>query len=714
MEIGPYRGCMGPAYRDAEALKTLATLSEQLRNAPEMPAGGRNQIVTLRLSSSTPWLAVKSFGQQNRLKDLIDFQRGSKAYRSWAIASWLHRHGVGTPPPAGYLDRWEGRHLVESYFFSEFQDGMTCFRDELNRLYREDPVCEKIMTLLQCAADAVWALHESGVIHYDLGNQNILLRRLDEARWGDVQFVDLNRARIKPGLSMKDRARDISRIDLPSDFLRVFKVMYFRQQHPSKEFEKWENHFRSRFALHTWTRQFRHPIRTYRRRQAEKRHPLAPRGRDLWVWDDRSVQAISTLRRKDRKKLYPASNAFHMASTLPALRSIYRNFQQEREQCYRTKISLSNRVGMAIEPTPARRDEELRLLKGLGILPVFLRFYHHQGPKQWNYTIDLAKQLRREGHSVSIALVQDRKAVLEPTRWDGFVGHVLEALQNDVEWVEVGHAINRVKWGIWKLEEYLRLLKPVAEAAEKYTHLYFMGPAVIDFEYHYLAGILNMMPKGFRFDALSHLLYVDRRGAPENKQGHFSAEDKFALARAIAEWAPSCEPRLIVSETNWPLLGTGIYSPVGSPYEVPGPRTNDPSVTEDDYADYMIRYLAIALCSGMVERVYWWRLVARGFGLIDDADPSSWRIRPAYPMLKTFLSLLGDSQFEGRIAAPAGLYLLRFRRPDGASWALAWSATGRTSWTPTIQFDGCLDAFGQAIPSPSELTGRPIYLKNVR
>ncbi|HBA83215.1 MAG TPA: hypothetical protein DCZ95_03885 [Verrucomicrobia bacterium] len=711
---GPYRGFIEPAYGDAQGLQSLAALPRLLRDAPNKLADGRNKIVTVRLSPHTPSVAVKSFGQQSRLKDLIDFRRGSKACRSWTVAAWLHQHGVGTPPPAGYLERWDGNRLLESYYLSEFQEGIRCFRDELNRLYREDPVCEKIMTLLQCAADAVWALHESGVVHYDLGNQNILLRRLDGGRWGDVQFVDLNRARIKPALSLQDRARDLSRIDLPSDFLRVFKVMYFRQQHPPAEFEKWERRFRTRFALHTWSRCFRHPFRTRRRRLEEKKNPLAPRGRDLWIWDERSAQAVSTLRRKDRKRLYPASNAIQMAAAAPALWPIARNYRQRCQNSYQAQVTLINRIGMTIEPSPLRLEEELRLLKGLGINPVFLRFYHHQTPEQWKFSIDVAKRLRADGHSVSIALVQDRKAVLEPARWARFVGQILEALKNDVEWVEVGHAINRVKWGLWSLDEYLRLLEPAAEAAARHPHLHFMGPAAIDFEYHYLVGLLNRMPSGFRFDALSHLLYVDRRGAPENRQGRFGAEEKFALARAIAEWAPSCEPRLIVTETNWPLLGAGVYSPVGAPYEVPGPRFNDPSVTEDDYADYMIRYLAIALCSGMVERVYWWRLVARGFGLVDDAHPDAWRIRPAYPMLQTFVALLGDSRFESRIACPKGQYLLRFRRPDNSAWALAWSAAGTMPWRPAIQFDGCLDAFGNEIPIPHELTGRPVYLKNIR
>lgn len=75
----------------------------------------------------------------------------------------------------------------------------------------------------------------------------------------------------------------------------------------------------------------------------------------------------------------------------------------------------------------------------------------------------------------------------------------------------------------------------------------------------------------------------------------------------------------------------------------------DPSVSEDDYADYMVRYLLIALCSGIVERVFWWRLAAYGYGLVDDSNEEQWRERPAYKMLKQFLAWVGDATFVKRM-----------------------------------------------------------------
>ena len=124
-------------------------------------------------------------------------------------------------------------------------------------------------------------------------------------------------------------------------------------------------------------------------------------------------------------------------------------------------------------------------------------------------------------------------------------------------WAEVAHAINRVKWGIWDCGDYRRLVAPVARLAERFPAVRFTGPAVIDFEYPFVVSALGALPRGLRFHAVSHHLYVDRRGAPENPQAGFSLLEKCAMGRAIARWSPATEDRFIVSEVNWPLLGTG-------------------------------------------------------------------------------------------------------------------------------------------------------------
>lgn len=704
---------------DDPAVRALLTDIESRVAAPAALVlhAGRNRTVKLDLElSSGRSLAVviKTFGTQSVFKDWNDMRRGTKAERSFRVAARLHEAGVGTPAPVACVERWAGHKLLASHFISLFAPDLTCFRDELVRLYRTDPLCSKLIGLLQTVADAVRAMHHAGVQHNDLGNQNIMLRRSGPAGWGDVQFVDLNRARLRSALSMHAVARDLSRITLPSDFLRVFFEMYF-QAPPPKAFLRWERHYRRRFAWHTCTRRWRHPLRE-RKASAGASVAAYPDPRDIWIWDDRSAQAISTLVSRDRRKLHSATNALHMAGAVASgVLPVWREYRALQRQLFTAPVEFDGCVGVAVEPRPDSFQQEQRWLAELGKVPVLVRFYHHATPEDCAFTAQAARQLVAAGHPLAIALVQDRRAVLDPSSWRNFLVRTLEQVGELAEWAEVGHAINRVKWGLWDLRDYLKLLAPVLELRGRYPRVRWLGPAVIDFEYHQLMAVLKLLPPDFRFDALSHHLYVDRRGAPENFQGKFSLVEKCALARAIAACSPAVEQRLIISETNWPLAGTGVWSPVGSPYTSPGLRFNDPSVSEQDYADYMLRYLVLALASGMVERVYWWRLAARGYGLIDDspAHPAGWRLRPAYHQLRVFLRHCGRATFLERRALPDGACYFLFRAADDTCFAFAYAHPAPVAFRPPFKFGVVCDALDQLISSPSQLTGSPLYLREV-
>jgi hypothetical protein len=256
----------------------------------------------------------------------------------------------------------------------------------------------------------------------------------------------------------------------------------------------------------------------------------------------------------------------------------------------------------------------------------------------------------------------------------------------------------------------------MADLVRRHPSVRFTGPAAIDFEYPAVLASLRRMPDGVRLWGLSHHLYVDRRGAPENRQGRFAALEKFALARAIARFCPDCDERLIVSEVNWPLLGTGVYSPVGSPYVSPGERRNDPSVSEDDYADFMVRYLLIALCSGLVERVVWWQLAAHGYGLIDDRGDSGWRRRPAFHAMRAFVTTMEDATFTGLspTVGEAGMHVLMFESEAGAPFCVAYREQGHALFTPPFRPSRAFDATGAPVPVTPEgsvpVTPRPVYV----
>lgn len=681
--IGGYEVALPEGEPDARWAGWLADLPAEMAGAAHVLAGGRNRVARLAGPdghSGKGDIVVKMFGRQAGWKDRIDRRQGSKAARSWRTATHLATHGVGTPEPLGFADRWEGDRLRESYLFTRWVPRATNLRAELIRIYSEEPRCADLMALLQAVADAARSLHDAGVIHRDLGNQNIMLTRAAAGDPWQVRFLDLNRARIQPAVDEIERAKDLSRLHLPSDMLRVLFEMYLGAR-PGKRFRRVQARSRRVYAWHDRTRRLRHPLR-------ERRTPPDPypAEKDIWIWDDRSVQAISVLTRKDRVRLRSkVSAATATASTLRLLPSVWSGYRQLLGHAYRDPVPMTDRIGIAVEPPEGAVDDELARLEELGPIPVLLRFYHHEHPASWARTADIARRLHGNGHAVSVALVQCRQSVKDPGAWGRFLGDVLDRVHGIVDEVEVGHAINRVKWGVWSWRDYARFMEPVAEARSHYPAIRWMGPACIDFEYPHVAAALSSLPDGVRFGALSHHLYVDRRGAPENRQGRFSTLEKAALARAVAMASPRCEDRFVISEVNWPILGAGVYSPVVSPYDTPGPRSNDPSVSEEDYARFMIRYLLITLCSGMADRVFWWRLVSRGFGLIDDTDASSWRPRPAYWMLKDFLARVGAARFVGRHAGD-GAHFFRFEHDDGRESAIGYREHDGAGWAPPFSY----------------------------
>lgn len=715
--IGPFRGLVHAAVRDAALLAALAELPERMA-APgtEVLQGGRN--LTLRLSlPAAGEVAVKRFGRQTAWKDRIAARAGSKALRAYEAAAHLHARGVGTPGPVAVLERWEGTRLVESFLVTRFVPGLRSFRRELIDLYERHGPCADLMALLERVAVAAADLHDAGFLHRDLGNQNLMLTPPDPATGARrVLVIDLNRGRCRPApLSLRERARDLSRIHLPSDLLRVFLEMYWRGVVPSRDFLRRESRYRRRYAWHAATRRLRHPFR---------HAPPSPDGeyppdRDLWIWDERSVQAIPAFRSRDRHRLRPRGRVLH--TVLAVLRGavpVWRRACKLEAGAFAHAVDdVGGRAGVALAARPETLERELALLRELGGHRVLVRLYHHESAERRAATFEVVKRLHAEGYGVALALVQDRRAVLEPAGWEAFGREALREVGSLVRWVEVGHAVNRVKWGVWGYAELAALNAPVAGWSREFPAVRFTGPAGIDFEADFLAAALRSLPRGVRYAALSHHLYVDRRGAPEARQGACDALRKLAVLRAVADASGRCDAGLIVSEFNWPLAGTGVWSPVGSPYESPGERRNDPSVDETQAALFALRYLLLGICSGLADEMVFWRLAAHGFGLVDDRDPGGWRRRPAFEALRTWHARLDGARFV-RASSQAGYFRLHFETRTGDPLSVAWCWPAcRTEQVPdrllTDARERC-DAFGRALdgdqPTRAALAaGVPVY-----
>jgi len=133
---------------------------------------------------------------------------------------------------------------------------------------------------------------------------------------------------------------------------------------------------------------------------------------------------------------------------------------------------------------------------------------------------------------------------------------------------------------------------------------------VIDFEYHYTIRTLFNLFK-VRYDKFSSLLYVDRRGSPDNKQMLiFDTKNKIDMLYALVRLSPKSSNDIYITEVNWPLTGTAPYAPT----------SEKECVSEEDYSKFMLRYLEIAKSSRKIKRVYWHQLIATGYGLVEERE----------------------------------------------------------------------------------------------
>ncbi len=687
------RWCVAPEFGGVSEVSDFANyvpvrvISSGRERVEEMEIRRGNGAEPLRV-------VVKTFPRQSVAKRFFAKRTGTKAQRAFLAAKILRERGVGTPPPVALAERISPRgEVLESRLVTAFVPGLTDLRRELHRLISGEGIADpatELSALLQTVADACRAFHDCGIVHRDLGNQNIGLKKTAAGTW-EVVFLDLDRVRIFPAgtLTWTQRGGDLARIFLPSELRWFFCHMYSGEvARRGTAFRKGVESELRAWNFHSKTRFLRHPIQAFRRHRMMLRTggydetPLE--GIGVWIWDEKTAQAVIAHDKKASRQFRPFSNIFRsLKEFLLRGSDVRKNYRSAQARSFAEPVELAGTLGMTLEASAEQAwAPQLRLLDELETaararLPILLRAYFHKGEAQWAFAVEKARELRARGNAVAFALVQSRAALREPKAWARMVNFIVSETHAFADFYEIGHATNRSKWGIWDFRDYAKLLAPALAAKRAFPQIRLTGPACIDFDLHNLPGILSVVPAG-TFSALSHHLYVDRRGAPENFQGKFDLARKCALHRAIARAFGFSEEKIIVSEVNWPLLGTGTFSPCGAFFCEPGgPFSSPPSVSEEDYAKFALRYILLALGSGHVSRIYWWRLVHRGFGLADDSDPANPRPMPAFFALKNLLAQLAGARFERRLSSadgvPAGTFATEFSRADGSRFRATWT-----------------------------------------
>jgi hypothetical protein len=712
-EGGGFHGEVARAHRPGDVVEEVKRLVD-----PSTSTGtihwGRNYIYAAEMRTRAGHLPVvikqfKNQGLKNRAERRL---RGSKAERSWRVAKELIRVGLGTPEPILWVesDAAEG----PSFFVAGLVPGAIEVRQFFRRL-NGDPVAGEFPqvdneTFLGRLGRLARSINDAGILYRDLSMGNVLAVEGDDDL--DLFLVDLNRAQIgrKPGIVR--RTRDICRLPvLQREHRAAFLEGYWGEVPPRWSFRWWF------YVLSVDGYILKHAIKKrlefvrLRRRHAHggSHHPHIPAAsdgassRDKAVWDHLSDQPHQHASRGEKFFIRLADGPAHLRDFGIAVASapkIRRRYRELRGGLY-GEPRVFDGIGLAVRPWSRDPEHQIREIEALGVGPILMRL--HPWDNDHGEEERLAAALVERDHELAFAIPQNRDLVRDRQRWLDSVAELAERFGPYGGSFQIGQAINRSKWGIWTHSEYVDLYLDAAKILRKMEGVEVLGPPVIDFEFQSLAALVNWRTPDLHFDVVSSLLYVDRRGAPENRQMGLDTVDKVTLLRAIADTGRNCSGRCWITEFNWPLW-EGPHSPAGKTV----------SVGEEVQADYLVRYYLLALGTGLIERAFWWRLIARGYGLIAPSSDGTLRRRPSWYALRTLIERVDGATFIGPLPAPAGAFLYSFRRNEG-DVVVGWSvqrgmrATLPRAAVAAISRDG--EAVSLADGTEVELGPSPMYFE---
>ena len=286
----------------------------------------------------------------------------------------------------------------------------------------------------------------------------------------------------------------------------------------------------------------------------------------------------------------------------------------------------SDFMGVAVALHSCDGPRLAREIEALGVRQILLRFALWEMDRleeHWEFVESLPDC------EFVLCVMQDRQHILDHELWYKNLTTIVQRFWPRIKDYQIGQGINRSKWGVYSSDEFLAFASVAEYLRVDYPEIHLVGPCVLDFEpIPFIRSLLN----GYKiyWDVVGCALYVDRRGCPRNRQLLvFDFTQKIYHFVACVLCSNRASHRVWITEVNWPLENQSPYAPTGE----------KECVSEDDAGTYLKRYYEDAWECGLVERVYWWQLVSKGFGLIDVEDDGSLRYRPAYYEFKKMLAV---------------------------------------------------------------------------
>lgn len=716
-----WRGEVDAAFRPRDLEVEVVRLTDPAA-AVETLHWGRNYLYLAHLATADGPLpvAVKQFvneGWKRRWKRRLS---GSKAEKSWRVARALLAAGIATPEPVLLVEskRPEGPSLYVCRHLSGLLEARYLLR-AANAGASDAEIAERfpgadLGLFFVALAATLRRMHDAGFQHRDMSSGNVLIDWNAEGRPPDLYVLDLNRTRIRRRLTTNQRMRDLSRMTIHRPehqrrFLDLYRqgdagaaarTLYLAAHHGYRFKNEAKKAVRKR--LHRVTRTARDLVLP---RGAHAHIPQAPEGastRERVVWDHLSDQPhLHAGKLAKLASRFADSPAYlrQLTAAAVALPGVRRRARQRIAERWQVPVPFGG-LGVALRPYPEDPQALLAAVDDLGLDHHLLRL--HPWQEEHNDEEALARALAERGGDLAFALPQDRALVRDPGRWRAAVEELAERFLPYGRTFVVGQAPNRSKWGVWQPREYRTLARVAADVLRAHGDVRLLGPGVIDFEPLATLGLLHY-PGMPTFDALASLLYVDRRGAPEETQMGYDAAGKAALLAAAADGA-TAGGRSWVTEFNWPLR-EGPHAPAGKMV----------AVDEETQADYLVRCYLAFLAAGDTERAYWWQMVARGYGLVCPEEGGRLRRRASWEALRVLRQMTRGAACVGRVVGEGvaqGVRGLRFAAAGGEV-VVAWSVEGEAELAVAGTVEEVVDRAGRRLARRQrvKLNGSPVWLR---
>lgn len=235
LSLSPYQGRINSEYDHPVFLKAISDC-RKLLNDPltKIILDSRNRVGVVNLplnDQETKEVVIKEFRVQgiNKVKSLF---LPSKSLKAWRGGMILLEGGIQTPFPIAHIEKRKGLFLMESYYLAEFVDQLVEIRD----LFRTLPE-EKLLKLVEDLASFLTRCYKKGIIHRDLSDGNILVKRGEEDRYA-FYLTDTNRIRTRSIIFLKG-VKYLIRLGIPFKFQKFFLSKYSEKTSVQKRLWLW-------------------------------------------------------------------------------------------------------------------------------------------------------------------------------------------------------------------------------------------------------------------------------------------------------------------------------------------------------------------------------------------------------------------------------------------------------------------------------------------